>query len=182
MKKCPYCAEEIQDDAIVCRYCNRGLIDSDSKNIISPPEILRYTEKEKALESAVTKYLTEGWVLVSRTTEAAQLTKPKKFNWGIFIVLLIVGIFTLEILPFIYLLFWAVKKPEMAVLTVDNECHLLVNGTRPSVTPPPQPAKPQTPEELAKSKKQTQTLLIVLAIILIIVPLLICIISSLSNH
>ena len=33
MKKCPFCAEEIQDDAVKCKHCGEFLIDAELKNL-----------------------------------------------------------------------------------------------------------------------------------------------------
>jgi hypothetical protein len=33
MKKCPFCAEQIQDDAVKCRFCGEFMIDAELKGL-----------------------------------------------------------------------------------------------------------------------------------------------------
>jgi uncharacterized membrane protein YvbJ len=118
MKKCPYCAEEIQDEAVVCRYCGRELI-----HVVTPEEDLA-AKKAKKLNRAIAAYQSEGWILLSRTSDSAQLKKPKEFNTAIFII----GLLLVVIIGVLYLILYAVEKEEIVTITTDDQARVVING------------------------------------------------------
>jgi hypothetical protein len=200
-KKCPYCAEEIQEEAIVCRYCGRGLVNPDLNRTetVTASDASAITERSKRLQIAVTEYMQAGWLVSGSTKDSVQMLQPKKFDMAIFVVLCVIGIFTAFIPPLIYLVWWQVKKPVTVVLTVNEALDVLANGVKsfgpqaspqttfqtlsnsntagtPSTTQAPAavtPAKPLTPEEKAKADESNRKLLMVIAIV-IGAPILLC--------
>lgn len=151
MKKCPYCAEEIQDEAIVCRFCGRELTE----------QAVVKSANEETLAKAIADYQSKGWILLSNQGGTAQLKKPKSFEWGCFIL----GILVLLVVGILYLIYFAVQKDELVTLTVGEDGFLAVDGRS---TKPPE-KKEFTEEEMKRINRNNKILFAVVITVIIII-------------
>lgn len=78
-KQCPYCAETIKAQAVVCRFCGRELgTSAHLDSLRSEQEAL--AEDRRLIEDYVRERTAQGWQVISRTDNSVQLRKPKQMS------------------------------------------------------------------------------------------------------
>jgi hypothetical protein len=92
-----------------------------------PRTVQSSDEQRRQLQHEIRRYVAEGYRVLSQSDSSAQLVKPKKFRFGLALVLLFTAI------GFLVYLIWFLSRRERAVyIEVSPSGQVLVNGYLPS--------------------------------------------------
>jgi hypothetical protein len=113
MKKCPFCAEEIQDDAIKCRHCGEFLIDAELKKpksasgaaSASSPQVEWYYKTPMV----ILWILLLGPFALSFILKNPQYSTGQKTIWTI-VTIVYTAIVTLALIALIIFYFWFIGR------------------------------------------------------------------------
>ncbi|MGD0571764.1 MAG: zinc ribbon domain-containing protein [Sedimentisphaerales bacterium] len=86
MKKCPFCAEEIQDEAVKCKHCGEFLIDAELKGLRKNAGVKWYYKTSFVVISV----LCFGPLALPLVLYNPQYSVPSKVFWTIIIIVVTV--------------------------------------------------------------------------------------------
>lgn len=115
MKKCPYCAEEIQDEAIVCKFCKQTIVNKAEPETDSRNKIIR--ERNIFVIGSILDFLFACSAAFYLRSTAVML-EVQVFYEGLLFMLALVAIFTHLIFFVLTIRFSIIMQQEWWVTTI----------------------------------------------------------------